>query len=237
MNMINSFLYPEAIFFDWDGTLVHTIPLLRKAHNHVRTSLGFPEWTESEFWENLKHSSRDIYPVLYKENTDRAFEILYAYINEHHLTGIQVKEGARDLLTHIQGLNIPMGVISNKKHEYLTKEIEHLQWNDFFGCTIGSGVLEKDKPDPEPLHHAFELCGVKKNDNNQQNTTIWYVGDTATDMMASTNAGCVSVLIATGNQQKELVSEFSPSIAVESCQDLLYLLQTEQKESLMQRTE
>ena len=48
---------PKAIIFDWDGTLVDTLPGLLTAHNHVRALYGLPVWTEAEFMVNIKFSS------------------------------------------------------------------------------------------------------------------------------------------------------------------------------------
>ncbi len=88
---------PPAIFFDWDGTLVNTLPGLRKAHNHVRTSYGHDEWTEAEFRANLRHSARELYPRLYAENAPEALERLYDYVKDHHLATLEVIDGAKDL--------------------------------------------------------------------------------------------------------------------------------------------
>ena len=89
---------PAAIFFDWDGTLVNTLPGLRNAHNHVRTSYGYDAWTEAEFRANLRHSARELYPRIYKENADEAIRRLYNYVKTHHLATLEVIDGAVDLL-------------------------------------------------------------------------------------------------------------------------------------------
>ena len=89
---------PKAVLFDWDGTLVDTLPGLRIAHNHVRTYMGFPQWTEEEFRTNLKHSSRELYPRLYGDRWQEAFDELYKFIEDHHLSYLNILPCAQDLL-------------------------------------------------------------------------------------------------------------------------------------------
>lgn len=205
---------PRAVFFDWDGTLVDTLPWLLTAHNHVRTSLGFEPWSNAEYKEVIKYSSREIYGNLYGDRVDEAFKILYAYVEAHHLDDLRVIPDSLSVLETLQQLDLPVGIVSNKKHEYLNKEVEHLGWAHFSKVTIGAGYTSKDKPDAEPLLKALEMAGLEPGED------IWYVGDSETDMMTAKAAGCSAILMHHHHDNHNLLERYNPAYAFDDCQAL-----------------
>ena len=48
----------KSVFFDWDGTLVDSIPLLFAAHNHVRVAMGLETWSQQEYFQLDRKSTR-----------------------------------------------------------------------------------------------------------------------------------------------------------------------------------
>lgn len=211
---------PKAVLFDWDGTLVDTIPGLRKAHNHVRNALGFPDWTEDEFWENLKHSSRDLYPRIYGDRSDEAMQILRDFMDENHLSYLSELQDARAVLEVLRARDIPCGVVSNKRHEVLLREISHLGWQGFFFDALGAGVAAKDKPAADPLFLMLD-----RTSRGLLPQEVWMVGDTETDLAAGKAADCPTVLITHGKDKSALIEEYKPLHVLRSCSELLALIQ------------
>jgi phosphoglycolate phosphatase len=211
---------PEAVIFDWDGTLVNTLPGLRLAHNHVRTSLGHPPWTEAEFMANLKYSSRELYPKIYGDKAQLAFETLYKFIEKTHIDHLDVLPGAEDLLIFLQEHRIPAGLASNKVHNYLVRETEHLGWDQYFYCILGSGKAARDKPAADPILLALQLAKIPLAPEK-----IWFVGDTVTDLLAARESGSIAVLITHGQDRRALIEEHKPALVVEDCAHLRQTLQ------------
>lgn len=212
---------PQAILFDWDGTLVDTIPGLRLAHNHVRTSFGHLPWTEEEFYSNLRHSSRELYPRIYGERSQEALDELYRYIGENHLSHLNILPNAPELVEFIQRQGIPFAVVSNKRHDYLVKEVTHIGWHEHFYCMLGAGVAARDKPAPDPVIMALE-----KAVSVLEPVRTWFVGDTETDMLAARDSGCLPVLITHGKEHKALIETYKPYLVVKDCGELLKILET-----------
>ena len=208
---------PEAIFFDWDGTLVDTIPMLIDAHNHVRRMLGYDDWTNEEFYSNLKHSSLDLYPRIYGEQSDQALELLYTFVENNHLERLSILPHAAELLEWLSAQGVRVGIISNKKHVYLLREIDHLGWAHHVEIAIGAGQASANKPDAAPIIMAAEEIGV-------DHTEIFYVGDTITDLLAAKNTGCRAVFVTNGDDKDELIKEFSPFYVANDCKDLKNIL-------------
>lgn len=211
---------PQAVLFDWDGTLVDTIPGLRLAHNHVRTYFGHPPWTEDEFYANLRHSSRELYPHIYGADAEAALTELYRYIGESHLEHLSILPCAPELVAFLGRQAIPFAVVSNKRHDYLIKEVTHVGWHELFYFMVGAGVAARDKPAADPV-----LMAMAKAASPLDPARTWFVGDTETDMMAARDSGCLPVLITHGKDHAALIETYRPHVVVKDCAGLLKVLE------------
>ncbi|MCB9995666.1 MAG: HAD family hydrolase [Rhodospirillales bacterium] len=209
---------PKAVFFDWDGTLVDTLPWLLTAHNHVRSALGYEPWTAEEFKKIIRYSSRELYGQLYGEQESRAHDLLTAYMEAHHLDNLHVLADVRPMLEYLNDMGIPTGIVSNKRHSFLIREVSHLGWDPLFRILIGAGFTKKDKPAAEPLLKALESCDL------QPGADIWYIGDSETDMLTAQAAGCSAALIRHHHDNEHLIETYSPTYVLDNCGDLLNLL-------------
>lgn len=182
---------PSLIIFDWDGTLVSTLPLLYGAHNNVRKELGYPLWSMDEYKSYMHQSARALYPQLYGDDAERAYKILYQYVEENHLQDLKTIDGAQELLEFFQELGLPSILVSNKTDKYLQREVQALGWEDLFVGVIGAGVASCDKPGKEPVE---EIMKLKQLPDNLLSNAI-FVGDTETDIRCAENLNIPSILI------------------------------------------
>ncbi len=184
---------PDAIFFDWDGTLVDTLPAMTSYYNHVLKSFSMPLMTQEQARKRVRLSSRESFPQLFGERAEEAYKIYYDYVEEAHLGCLTPFDGTHSFLDKIAALGIPMGIVSNKRHKFLIREITHLGWDKYLVSNIGAGEAAKDKPAPDPLLMAAEKMGLHPDKDE-----LWYVGDTETDMMAAIAAGFQPIFIEHG---------------------------------------
>lgn len=184
---------PSAIFFDWDGTLVDSMAALHAYYNHVLAHFGMPEISLEQAKSNIRRSAREVFPEIFGTKSDEALGVFYDFVEKEHLKHLSVFKGADDFLSGLLPHNIPMGIVSNKKHSFLLKEITHVGWDKYFVSNIGAGMAAKDKPAPDPL-----LLAAQKINLSQNPSQIWYVGDTETDMQAAKAAGFELIFIEHG---------------------------------------
>ncbi|AEP09601.1 HAD family hydrolase [Micavibrio aeruginosavorus] len=209
---------PAGVFFDWDGTLVDTIPLLREMYARLQNHFGQPPFSDDQFFDNLKYSARELFPRLYGSRSDEAFKIWYENVEKLHLAHIAPMNGAGEVLAHLAAAGVPMGVVSNKRHAVLMKEIEHLGWSKYFASVVGAGEAGRDKPAPDPLILALNQAGLKAGPN------IWYIGDTESDLLCSRDAGCASVFLRFDGRHDSAAQNNPPTHIVGDNQGLLSLL-------------
>ena len=203
----------KSLFFDWDGTLVDSIPMLFAAHNHVRVLHNLSPWTREEYAKAMIRSTRELYPSIYGEKALQAQTQLYDFIHENHLKTLTVIDGAADIVAFAAGFGVPMGVVSNKRDDVLKKEVEHLGWQKYFGVYIGAGVAVKDKPSGAPLLHALAMHPAEPRIEH-----VLYIGDTESDLACAADAGCKVAFIQheSGQQRPDLVAKYAPAYVVEN---------------------
>ncbi len=201
--MINQY---KAVIFDWDGTIVDTCGLILDAHNHVRTYFDKALWTMDDFLGSASESAREYYPKIYGDQSDRAQEVLYEYVEANHLNYLETMKESKELLDFIQQSGLPMAVVSNKRHKTLLKEIEHVKYQDYFDYVIGAGVAKRDKPSPDPLLEA-----IKSLNRDLKPEDILYVGDTETDLLTAQNTNTAFVFIQSEASRPDLIEKYAPN--------------------------
>lgn len=180
---------PRAILFDWDGTLIDNWPVIRLALNDTLVAWGREPWTMQEVMERVSKSQRDSFPLLFGDDWEAARDHFYARFEEHHLTGLELLPGVVATLDALAEAGVWLGVVSNKRGDFLRKEVAHLGWNGYFGGIVGANDAVRDKPAADPVHLVLAGTG------HAIDRTIWFVGDSATDVQTADAAGCTSILI------------------------------------------
>lgn len=182
---------PQGIFFDWDGTLVNSFAFLTKAHNAVKAEFDLPPFLGDEFLRYFGVPRDKLFMDIYGRHAEKAKAAFELYYNANHLREMVVMDGVLEMLDTISSLKIPMGVVSNKRSDFLRAEVEYLGWDKYFGdVVVGAGDAVADKPNPAPL-----VLAVSKYDSMEIDR-IWYVGDTHIDIECSQAAGCPCIMVA-----------------------------------------
>jgi phosphoglycolate phosphatase len=181
---------PRALLFDWDSTLVDNWRSIEEALNATLVAMGHAPWTPEETRARVRVSLRESFPVLFGRHWQEARRIFYARITQLHLEHLAPLPGAEAMLAELAAAGFYLGVVSNKTGTLLRREAAHLGWEPFFGGVVGAGDAVRDKPDPAPVGLALQAGGIAPG------REVWFVGDTALDMLCALNAGCVPVLIA-----------------------------------------
>lgn len=178
---------PEAVFFDWDNTLVNTWDTIHRAINLTQAKFNKPLWTLDECRNKILLSAREYFPEVFGKDFMEAQEFFYKIINQEHLNELTACTGALNVIKIFKDFGIKTAVISNKRSDILKKEICHLDWENYFLAAIGSGDSLRDKPSPDPVYEAINIMGIPS--HKLQN--CWFIGDSEVDYICATNAGCI----------------------------------------------
>lgn len=206
---------PDVILFDWDGTLADSYSYLNDAHADVLQTLGFPPFKKDEFKNYFGKPREYLYPHIYKDKAEDAKILFEAYVNEN-AHKLKPMSGAHELLQNLQGQDVLLGVVSNKKGVIVRREIEAFGWAGFFKTVVAAGEASQDKPSGAPIKLAIHQVEMLEPSYG----SVWYVGDTEIDLMAAKDAECPCILVAPHALDHKKIQEYNPLTVSDDCHSL-----------------
>ena len=189
----------KAVIFDLDGTLLDTLQDLADSGNAVLAARGFPIHPIDDYrtfiGNGMLNLVRDIFPAGYRpaegdETEEMLLEYRAAYARNWQNTTVPFP-GIAELLDELTAAGVPIGVLSNKAHDFTEKCVEAFlpgwKWDVVLGARDG---IER-KPYPTGAFEAAEILGIAPAD-------CYFIGDSDVDIMTALNAGMVPVGVSWG---------------------------------------
>lgn len=200
---------PKAVLFDWDNTLVDTMPLIIASINQALVHFDMAPWTAEEVKKKTQLSARDSLPALFGDRWQEALVLYRDFYHKNHLEHLKPFGHALSLLDLLADGGVKLALVSNKVGATLRAEVNYLGWEHRFEAMIGSGDADKDKPHAEPALMALSQMGVAASSD------VWFVGDATVDWECAKNSGCLPVPIGFAHAEA-----YDYLYAVENCEDL-----------------
>ena len=203
---------PSAVFFDWDGTLADSFNFLLIGHNEVLAHFGLPALSAEDYRANHFGAPREkIYKDLYGAHHQEAHDLFGAFVVREHARLLKPMEGAGAVIDLLRRHKVPLGVISNKKPDYIHLEIAAFGWKEAFQAVVGAGMAAEDKPSGLPILLASEQLGLR-----EELRKIWYVGDTEIDVRAAQNAAVPAIYIHEEHETHDWLARYKPLMVVKN---------------------
>lgn len=180
------------VLFDFDGTIADTGPLILKSFDMVFEKY-FPEIELSEadrlsfIGPTLKHSFTKYTGLDDVELYVKEYKSINMVMQKEALEEI---ENSSKLLSNLYNKDMQLGVVSSKMKDSLQLGVDLLEFNEYLDVVIGGDEVKVPKPDPQGILDA-------KKQLNNKSVYNYYVGDTATDILAANAAGFVSIGVVT----------------------------------------
>ena len=220
----------QLLIFDFDGTLIDSVPDLGDATNAMLTTLGKETYPISTIRNWVGNGSRVLVEralvgkievlegELTVEETDHAEQVFFdAYKN---LSGSKtvaypdVDSGLRKL----KAAGFTLALVTNKPIRFVPKILQSFGWQDLFSEVLGGDSLPVKKPDPAPLLHVCEALNVTP----EQAVMI---GDSRNDILAGQNANMDTLGLSYGYNYGQDIRELNPTEAFDDFAALVdYLL-------------
>ena len=211
--------FPALVLFDLDGTLLDSAPDFVATVNALRAGNGQPAMAAESLRPHVSKGARAMlaaaFPHLDATERDALVpEFLDVYQRELARHGAPFA-GIETLLEAIEASGSRWGIVTNKP-EYLAQQLlPLLGWHQRCAVLVGGDTLPVRKPDPLPLQHAAQTCGVAVAD-------CAYVGDDERDIVAARAAGMRSVVALWGYRlDEDDPKTWQGDLMIESPTDLL----------------
>ena len=186
----------HAVLFDLDGTLLDTAPDLVYALNRMRQERGLAPLPLATVRSIASLGSKTMLKcALDIDDTDANFFTVRTHfleIYQQHLAlSTRFFPHMENVLAYLEQQNTPWGIVTNKLTQHTLLLLKALGIDHRPACIICGDTLPKSKPDPEPILHACQLL-------QQDPKHCVYIGDSATDVIASKAAGTQSLVALYG---------------------------------------
>lgn len=180
----------EAIFFDWDGTLVDSLGSFHRANERVMTSFGLP-FDERIYRQHYVPDWRLMYTRLGVpgDRLDEANELWHAaYATEPAVIAF---DGVGVALDRLAARGVALGIVTAGHRAIVLPQLDATGLGSRLPIRVFGDDLDVHKPDPAPLRLALAEAGLA-----DRPSAAAYVGDAPTDVQMACAVGVRAVGIA-----------------------------------------
>jgi phosphoglycolate phosphatase len=219
----------EALIFDLDGTMVHTLGDFQVALQRTMADLDLPsvapELIEQSIGKGSEHLIRTLLAhQLALQDVDALFERAWLRYQYHylHINGqfAEVYPGVLSALQAAAERGLPLACLTNKPLSFAKALLKEKALDRFFSQVFGGDSFEHKKPHPLPILKTCEALGFAP-----QNVLM--VGDSSNDAQAAHAAGCPVVLVTYGYNHGQPVHNTPASAWLDTLADLPQFLPTQ----------
>ena len=200
-----------AVIFDFDGVVIDSLEVQRKAFNDSFRMVS--DGPPPSFEEFLSHSGDSIKNIFMKMGLPLSMVEPYREIASSNIHLIQVVEGMVDVFKEIKRLGLKSGICTGKDRKRTIQILNFLNLSDYFDAVVCSDDVSNPKPHPE------SLLAIIKNLNSTADKSV-LIGDGRNDIICAREAGVKSIAVSWGHSPEEILLQESPDFFVYSVDEL-----------------
>jgi len=171
----------QAIFFDWDGTIVDSMPAIKETMGRLCRQVGI-EFDDEIFRRHFSPNWRLMYRRLGIPR-ERDDEMAAVWVSSFRPDLVRPFPGARAAVAALASAGYTIGLVTGGDGPSIAPQVDRAGLGDLITVRVYAEDTEVGKPDPRPLLLALERAGVGEPDQ------ACYVGDALDDMRMAAAAG------------------------------------------------
>lgn len=200
----------RAVFFDLDGTLVDSVPMLTAAVNRVMSAKGLPVFTEAEVAEMVGKGARALIErICLAQNIEPTTENVQSFLKDYAETMLapglpeeRFYTGAREAVAALHAADFKTALVTNKMRAVTEQFLKRTGLDADLDALVAGDDTDHPKPAPDMLLLACEKTGVRPEE-------AVMVGDSENDALAARAAGMRAMLVCTGYNGKTPMAQWA----------------------------
>ena len=216
------------LMFDFDGTLIDSVPDLADATNLMLEQLGRPPFPLDTIKGWIGNGARVLVErallghvivddSLDNETVEEALRIFFAAYSTLDCQKTTAYPDVSEGLHQLKSAGYTLALVTNKPIRFVPKILDHMGWTPLFSEVIGGDSLPTKKPDPAPLLHVCKSLGFAP-------SSAFMIGDSINDILAGKNAGVDTIGLSYGYNYGVDIRDSKPNFAFDKFAGLLQLL-------------
>ena len=180
------------VVFDMDGVLFDSERLIQRYWLEVGRRHNLPDIGETflQVVGTTRAHSRKVFESRYPDFSytrfqDECRELFFGAIED---TGMPLKPGAEDILSHLRERHAAIGLASSTRMELVKWELESVDLLRYFDVLITGDLLERSKPAPDIYLMACQALGT---DPRQ----AWAIEDSYNGIRSAAAAGMRALMV------------------------------------------
>lgn len=175
------FKKPKLVCYDWDNTLVNTVPVTMISMNMLYKKYNLPELSIEDIYKINGYSFEQVFVATfgkqYAKSIQDEYQVIYNQVAENMLQPIN---GSLDTVKKIYNLGIKQVVISNKPGNIVRYEAEKFGYKKYFEMIVGPNDSGYAKPDIRMFNPVRESGLFKEKWFHPDK--LWFFGDADADL-------------------------------------------------------
>ncbi|WP_198334813.1 phosphoglycolate phosphatase [Psychrobacter namhaensis] len=215
----------KLLIFDFDGTLIDSVPDLADAANIMLGQLGKPSYPIDtiQAWvgngsrmlvERALSGSIEVDPHLSDAEVEAAERLFFDAYAAHDTSKTSAYPDVETGLKQLTDAGFTLALVTNKPIRFVPDILASLGWTSYFAMVLGGDSLSVKKPDPAPLLHVCETLQFDP-------TQALMIGDSINDIQAGKRANIDTVGLSYGYNYGKDIRDSQPNQAFDSFKALL----------------
>lgn len=215
----------SLLLFDFDGTLIDSVPDLAAGINGMMAELGRDSYPLDKVRDWVGNGSRllveralfgavDVGDGLPAAEVDAAEEIFFKAYAQQSGKETVAYPNVDSGLKQLADAGFTLALVTNKPIRFVPKILESFRWDGLFTEVLGGDSLLTKKPDPAPLLHVCQQLNVTP-------AQAVMIGDSKNDILAGQNAAMDTLGLSYGYNYGQDIRDYNPTAAFDNFQDLV----------------
>ena len=215
----------SLLIFDFDGTLIDSVPDLAAAINGMMAKLDRAPYPIADIRNWVGNGSRllveralvgdvEVGGNLPAAEADAAEELFFQCYAKPSGKETVAYANVDSGLKQLADVGFTLALVTNKPIRFVPKILASFGWDGLFTEVLGGDSLSTKKPDPAPLLHVCEQIGIPP-------AQAVMIGDSKNDILAGQNATMDTLGLSYGYNYGQDIRDYNPTAAFDNFQDLV----------------
>jgi len=219
-----NFKEKELIIFDFDGTLIDSVPDLASAINKMLLHYNLAPLTQEQVVLYVGKGAKNLVKKSLEQAMkggevpdkmvpdkilQEAFDIYLSAYKDSFCDQTDTYLGVAETLNYLNNKGYLLAICTNKPLFFIEPILEKLSIKHYFKYWVGEDSTSAKKPDAAPLLHIVSKLGKSVEKSIM-------VGDSKNDILAAKNAGMESIGVSYGYNYNQSITDHNPTAVVNS---------------------